>query len=169
MNAVQVKTAKVAGAVVGGGLVLGALVALSVPTTMKPAGENWRQLIGIHEAPNDSSSLIAFEAPPEDLAPVRWETAGQEYPASTVPQDNWLEPASYQDFQPAEELPQQPIDSRDLDDNPAVFDISDDAASSARAASEAAAEVRAMETVADAPDGAQAAPPAAPAQPGAVS
>lgn len=146
---------KLAGFTLVGGVCAGALMALAIPTTMKQVPGEWRQMIGAREASaSEDDAGIVFEAPPEDLTPVHWATAAQEYPAAG--DTSWL----YTPVAPVDELSEAQLDAilpDDLDQPAREQPVSvtaiadDDAASSAQAASEAAADVRAMESAIDAP------------------
>ncbi len=148
---------KLIGGVVLGGLAAGFLTAMAVPTTMQQKADDWRTLIGVKEVKADEMPAIAFEAPPQDLTPVNWMTAQQEYPqpipATYSPNSATLYDSSADldlgddgAIAPAEPLPTALIAARDTDRKIVIYDSDDAAAASANAASEAAADVRTIES-----------------------
>lgn len=155
MNAAHARMARLASAVLVGGLAAGALLAVAVPTTMKHEVDNWRERIGVRDVRVDPEASLMFEAPPEDLTPASWQSAGQEYPASAnhdeqayVPIDldanldaGFVEEAT-------EALPAELLSSDQASDDRALSEASDEAGTSAQAASEAASDVRAVESTA---------------------
>lgn len=144
MALVSTGTIRIAGGVLVGGLVTGVLLATAMPTQMKHKAETWRDVIGVREiTPGDSS--IPVYAPPQDLTPVQWQTAAQEYP---LPADQGTALASlYPDAEiddqadtSYEPLPSELTQANDTD----LASVDDDAAASAQAASAAAADVQAQ-------------------------
>lgn len=139
------RTIGISGAVLVGGLVTGMLLAAAMPTDMKRKAENWREVIGVREVAVEDATLPVY-APPQDLTPVHWQTAADEYP-STGAQDAALA-SIYADADDAyladttnEAIPVDREQSSDID----LAASSDDAAASAEAASAAAAEVQLRE------------------------
>jgi hypothetical protein len=152
MNGVQTKTAKLAGLVIFGGLGAGLMLSMAVPTAMKFPVEKERESFGRLDAPVIGDTPVMFEAPPEDLQPVRWQSAADEYAyAGAMPEPDTymsIEPLADYDDEPGEEYAStEAAEPERAEAQPATLDLGDAAASAAQAASEAAADVRAMERV----------------------
>jgi hypothetical protein len=152
------KAARTAGGLLIGGVATGFLLAMTVPTTMKQqVGDGWRDLV---HKPVSSYEPLAFSAAPEDLTPVFWQSASDEY--ATGP-DRWVDPTlqfAADDPTPiGEALPAELLETREGGVT-VEFVETDEAASSADAAQAAAADVQTVESsVAQAPAPAPAAPP----------
>lgn len=164
----KAKAIKGAGAVLVGGLAMGLVMAMTVPTHMKRQTETWRDVLGIREVAT-AEPTISLEAPPEDLTPVRWAPASAEYP-SAAPQDHWTDVSAdaMPDLSEAPELAPEPLPaeilaSRTPDSRATEDDANDAAADAADAAQAAATDVRAVENTAVEPAAAPAGPPAQPA------
>lgn len=146
--------ARFAGTALIGGIAAGALMALAVPTTMKnQAGEGWRDLIREPEIARDGWDAIPFEAGPQDLTPVSWASASQEYSATWS--QTWVEPEPASDVYAlqddggdvalvAEPLPAELL-AASTEGPEAPSEQADAAADAADAAREAAADVRAVQ------------------------
>lgn len=153
---------RLGGGILGGGLVAGMLMALATPTTMTRKVESLRDLIGVSDAQADTTPVIAFEAPPEDLTPVSWQTAQQEYPADAyvTPVADYgadlLDSAAPLPGE-AEALPPELLESREETQTVVLASVGDAASDSAQAARDAATDVRVAETAASASDAANAA------------
>jgi hypothetical protein len=163
----KAKAIKAAGGVLVGGLAMGVLMALTVPTHMKRETETWRDVLGIREVAA-AEPTISFEAPPQDLTPVHWAPASAEYP-SAVPQDHWTDVSAdaMPDISGAPELAPEPLpaeilESRNSDNRVTEDDVDDAAGNSADAAQAAASDVLAVENTAVEPAAATAAAPSAP-------
>lgn len=144
-----------AGFVVLGGLSAGLLMAMTVPTTMKRDAEDWRDLIGARDTAPSSTPVLAFEAPPQDLEPgrfeaVAWQTAQQEYEASRAAMfadDTWSDlPTDVEmhlDATPKpERLPAALLAGRSEPEDDMLAQSADPAGRAARAARQAVADVR---------------------------
>jgi hypothetical protein len=156
---VKVGAATMAAVVLVGGLVAGGLVAMTTPTHMAQQGETWRDMIGVRKVAVEDGTIPVYAAP-EDLSPVQWQTAAQEYPA-VPPPNQWVDvsadampeaiPDSGDDYRQqdaVEALPTELMQARTSGTDLAALD--DSAASSAEAARAAAADVRAQENTATA-------------------
>lgn len=75
------KAIRISGAVLVGGLATGMLLAMAMPTEMKRKSETWRDLLGLQRTVSDDD-MVPVYAPPEDLTPVQWQSAADEYPGS---------------------------------------------------------------------------------------
>ena len=135
-------TIRIASGVLVGGVVTGMLLAMAVPTQLKRKTENWRELIGVREVSTNESAIPTY-APPQDLTPVEWQTAGQEYPPSYY-QESALDAIypdadfGYQPLTEPEALPPELMRTQDT----GLAATNDDAASAAAAAKAAAGRVR---------------------------
>lgn len=152
MNDAKARTAKLAGLVVVGGLAAGLMLSVAVPTTMKRPPESESEAVGMFDASVAQDTEVMFEAPPQDLEPVRWQPAGQEYgyPAAMPTGETYvpIEPAADYGEAPLDEfVSDEPAEADIPEASPASLDFGDAAASAAQAASEAAADVRAVERV----------------------
>ena len=79
MGSTKTTAFRLGGLMLAGGLLTGGLLAMTTPTQMKREANNWREAIGARE-PAVGDSTIPIYAPPEDLTPVQWQSASQEYP-----------------------------------------------------------------------------------------
>jgi hypothetical protein len=127
-----------------GGVATGFLMAMTIPTAMKQnVGDSWRELV---REPISTYEPLAFAAAPEDLTPVFWQSASDEYAASPDP---WVDPAlQYVADEPAmmaEALPAELLEGRQASVTVEMVEI-DEAASSADAAQAAAADVQTVES-----------------------
>ncbi|MBB4857494.1 hypothetical protein HNO88_000801 [Novosphingobium chloroacetimidivorans] len=160
----KAKALKYSGGILGGGLLAGALMALATPTTMTQKADSLRDLLGVREASADATPVLAFEAPPEDLTPVSWQTAQQEY-AYAGSDATMAEPDYGADLLDsstplpgeAEALPPELLEQREQPTTVVLARVGDDAADSAQAARDAAADVRVAESAAGSSDPADAA------------
>lgn len=151
----KARALKASGGILGGGLVAGMLMALATPTSMTQKAQSFRDLIGAREAAAETTPVLAFEAPPEDLTPVSWQTAQQEYPA-----DSYVTPVSDYDGDllgsstplpgEAEALPAELLEGREPQGTVVLASVGDAASDIAQAARDAASDVRAAESAASA-------------------
>lgn len=148
MRSVKTGATKLMAIMLVGGLMTGGLMAMTTPTQMKREATNWRQAIGVREIAA-SESTIPIYAPPEDLTPVHWQPAADEYAYAPNPEP-WVDTIS--DLMPdavdedghigAERLPAEIMAARVPDPEP-----EDAAATSAQAAQAAASDVHAEQSV----------------------
>jgi len=154
MHIFKSTAARITGLALIGGLATGGLLALSTPTHMQREGDTWREMIGVRDVAVQDSAVPVY-APPEDLTPVHWQSAADEYPAG--PAVDWS--ASGPDYQTANYSAADYQDDASIDtDTPALIAVNasgpapavrdDDAAASADAALAAAQDVRAQENAA---------------------
>ncbi|VWX52808.1 hypothetical protein [Novosphingobium sp. 9U] len=158
----KAKALRLTGGIMGGGLVAGMLMALAIPTTMAHKGETLRDLIGVPDAQADTTPVLAFEAPPEDLTPVNWQTAQQEYPSEayvTPVADYGADLLDNSAPLPGEgePLPPESLDAPERPSTVILASVGDAADDSAQAARDAAADVRHAESAASEPQPARAA------------
>lgn len=129
------------GGLLVGGVATGFLLAMTVPTTMKQhADDSWRELV---RKPISDYEPVTFAAAPEDLTPVYWQSASQEYPAP----DSFVDPVfDAAQAEPAiEPLPAELLESREGSVTVELVQT-DQAAFSAQAAQAAAVDVRMVES-----------------------
>lgn len=144
------KAVRMTGGLLVGGVATGFLLAMTVPTTMKQhVGDGWRDLV---REPVSTYEPLAFASAPEDLTPVFWQNASDEYAAGPDP---WVDPAlQFAADEPAPLAEALPAELLQAGDGSVTVELveTDDAASSADAAQAAAADVRTVESaVVDAP------------------
>jgi hypothetical protein len=147
------KALRMTGGLLIGGVATGFLLAMTVPTTMKQnVSDSWRELV---REPVSTYEPLAFAAAPEDLTPVFWQSASDEYANGPDP---WVDPAAdlaQNDYAPmAEALPGELLEAREGSVTVELVET-DEAAYSADAAQAAAADVQTVESA-----GVQAAAPA---------
>lgn len=148
----KAKALKFTGGILGGGLFAGMLMALATPTTMTQKAESLRDLIGVPDAEADTTPVLAFEAPPEDLTPVSWQTAQQEYSSYTADQA-YIAPVSDDDLLDSSvPLPNEaeapPSETGDRPRTVVLASVGDAASDWAEAARDAATDVRTAESAA---------------------
>jgi hypothetical protein len=170
MNRGKVKAAQLAGLVLVTGLTAGGMLAMATPTRPVEEGRNWREAIGLREVSAEDTAVPMF-APPEDLTPVHWQAAADEYALAATPDqgsDVSRDPSAddtsnYQPEPAIEALPSELLEGRG-DDATVAAHADDAAGTSAQAARTAALEGRAQENGAA---GSQADPPPSTPQPAA--
>jgi len=166
MNLAKSKATTMAAVVLITGVAAGGILAMATPTRMSHEGESWRDMIGVRKVAVEDSGIPIY-TPPQDLTPVSWQTAAQEYPAVPTQadqgiEDHWADvsndvmpdviPDSDDSYQPAavnEALPDEIMQSRAA--KPDLARLDDAAAASADAARAAAADVRKQENAAVGP------------------
>lgn len=141
------KAVRMIGGLLVGGVATGFLMAMTIPTAMKQqVGDGWRDLV---REPISMHEPLAFAAAPEDLTPVFWQSASDEYAAAGA--DPWVDPAlQYVADEPArmaEALPAELLEARQGSVTVELVET-DEAASSADAAQAAAADVQTVESAA---------------------
>jgi hypothetical protein len=144
MTFANARTIRIAGGVLVGGLVTGMLLAMAMPTQMSRKAETWRDLIGLREVTAGDAAIPVY-APPQDLTPVHWQTAAEEYPA--LPKEETALDAIYpgSDAGYQADLPYEPLPPELTETNDTSLAVADDeAAASAQAASAAADDVQAQ-------------------------
>lgn len=143
------------GMTVVGGFVAGSLMALAVPTTQRQEGQDWRKLVGLSDRIEDPSPALTFEGPPEDLVPVQWMTAQQEYPSAMRDDPYVLPPVDADTYAAYDSDVPEPLPAALLDRQDVAVISDDEAGNAAEAARDAASDVRVVEstaaTTADAP------------------
>ena len=150
MSSAKMGASKLMGLMLVGGFITGGVMAMTTPTQMKREVTNWRQAIGVRDIAV-SETTIPIYAPPQDLTPVHWLPAADEYTYAPAPEP-WVDTTS--DLMPdaiddtagqvvSEQLPAEILAGRTSD--PAVEDA---AGTSAQAAQAAASHVRSVQSAA---------------------
>jgi hypothetical protein len=85
MSSARTGAMKLMGLMLVGGFMTGGLMAMTTPTQMKREVGNWRQAIGVREV-TASEPTIPVYSPPEDLTPVHWLPAAEEYAYTPTPE-----------------------------------------------------------------------------------
>lgn len=158
MHIYKSNAARITGVALIAGLAAGGLLAISTPTHMRREGDSWREMIGVRDVAVQDAAVPVY-APPEDLTPVHWQSAAEEYLAAPAV-DWWSSASDDQSTDAIEPLPADLADARVSEPEPAAL-RDDEAAATAEAALAAAQDVRAQENAATDP---QASAPATPPQ-----